>query len=689
MMRLAMEARRLGSSVLRTGVLYWLLAAVLVVPGAGAVLVSRTMGPPPLLGFAIWLAVAPVVPLVWVYIGMRLGEQDEPTRVGALKRAWPGSRGVFWLVDAVVTGAIALAAALLTTVCLVAVIPAWHEGGTGGVVSEAFLAIGVLGCTNALMLAWGRAWRSLLPGGWAGLVALLLPLGGFIGSFIVGSALPFPHASDPGFTSLLATDPWGYFIQKGGDVWGFGAYAPLAYQMMAGLLGALAVGTGIGIARQLGASRRMAAGMVVVGALMAGVLVLMTVEMTGLATLTARPTAAASFRRQEARRELVRLTVGLSRGIAATATVWPGHSGLSALFLNPRLRVVAVRAGGHPVPYSRARSGWIRFSRALGPVSVSYEGDPLVVRESWDAPVVASFANGSGAMLTGGGWYPLTGSVVAQPWKPPVLPYGLEVTNAGPGVALTNLGSGKAGVHWQTTSGLVVYAGRFTPVKLPGMVLWSGPSASAVWAGNLWAPFARVPTYGGHLYLSPGRPQLRQMFRFFGGRKAAIVVSLPWLAVPQAVTALGNPNTELGPAVDPAPNDTQSGTFGFLQSMGKTYANLAGGFANAEFSGLWPQWSPAWLMTDPRSLLGGANRFPTYQRPAQGLFNIIELTWVGFAQWYSPWPGNPPAWAVKLSTLPPTAGRRVWLRFRRLVAHGRWPDWRQIQKLAPAPKARP
>lgn len=688
---LGVEARRVGTAVLRTGIIWWLLAAVVVVPCAGAVIVSRTMGPPPLLEFAIWLAVAPLVPLLWVYAGMRLGEQDESTRVGALKRALPASRGVLWLTDAAVTSGIGVAGALLTTLCLVVAIPAWHAGGFGGVAAGSAWTIGVLASTYGLMLVWGKAWRSLLPAGWSGPAAFLLPLFGFVASFMTGSDTPFSRASDPvGFMNLLATDPWGYFIQKAGDIWGFGAYEPLALQVMVVLVVALLIGTGMATARQLGGSRRMTEGMAVGACLVVGVIVLMAGEITALATPSSAPTAWSSIRQQGVRRELVHVMVGLSRGIRATATVWPGHAGLSALFLNPHLRVVAVRMGGRPVVYARRASGWIRFPDTHKPLSVSYEGDPLVVvRATGAEPVVSSFANGSGAMLTGGGWYPLSGEAVARPLNPPVLPYGLQVTDAGPGVAVTNIGAAAAGLQWRTTTGLVVYAGRLTPVKLPGMVLWSGPSASAVWAGNFWAPMARDATDAGHLYFSPGRPQLRAEFRFFGGGSPATVVSLPWLAVPQTMAALGNPNTVLAPGIGPVPVDTASGAFGFLTSMGRTYETLARAFAGQELAGLWPHWSPAWIMTDPRSVTGGDARFPAYQRPTLGLFSILESSWVGFSQWYAPWPLQPPPWVVSLSALPSSAGERVWRRFLPLVAHGRWPGWRQVKGLAPARTVRP
>lgn len=681
MMVFEAEARRWGSQLMRTRLVWWLVLACIVVPVAGALLVAHFMGPPPLVNFAVWYAVIPFGPFLWIYVGLQLAAGDEPIEAGALKRAWSMSRLGLWGVQAALTGLLGVAGALVSTVVLTASIPAWHAGPLGGVLGHGLAAGLVFGSTGVLMLAWGMAWRALVPGVWSGIAGFALPFIGLVGNFVLGEIQRTVQSVTPViWTSLLASDPWGYFTGKGTDVWGFGPYAAGAHRVVLLMLTEMVLALGLVLWKQLGASPRVRTGLMgtllVVGALWWGVMG----PIAALSRGNPQPSAPASLVNQGLRQELVKLTVGFRWGIQVTATVWPRSSGITALWLNPHITVSRVTIAGRPVVVRRTSGGWLYFARTRAAMTVQYQGDPLRVIGS-GFPVVGSFANGTGVLLTGGGWYPLVGQQVARPDRPPIARYGLQVTNRGPGRVLTNVGEPNSQTtYWRTTTGLEVLAGRFTPVALPGMTLWSGSTASSVWGTDEWSPGANVATYVGHVYMSAGRPNLRYEARFLANGLRAPVVSLPWsTAVGPRLMALGNPNVVRQATTV---NAEGPGTLGLLESLGTTYQNLGSGLNLAEFTGLWSHWSPAWLMT-----AGPWTTLPAYQRPAQAVVLTVQ-NWLAFPEWQPPFSWGKfgmqhiPAWFQPFARVPAAQRHRVWQRFLILVRDGQWPTWTAVQRFS-------
>lgn len=673
MMVFEAEARRWGAQLMRTRLVWWLVLASVVVPLLGALVVAHFMGPPPLVNFAVWVAVLPFCPFLWIYVGLQLVADDEPIEVGALKRSWSTGRLGVWMVQAAFTGLLGLGGAVVSTVVLTAAVPAWHSGPLGGLLSHGLAAGLVFGSTNVLMLAWGMAWRALLPGVWSGMTAFALPLLGFLGNFVLGEIQwrggPLGRVI---MTSVLVTDPWGYFVEKGTDVWGFGPYAALAHRTGLLMLVGMVLAVGVALWKQLGPSRRVRAVLVgtvvLAGALSWGVLE----PMVGFSRVSATPSAAGSLAHQGLRQEHVNLTVGLRDGIHATATVWPRSAGITALWLNPHLTIVRVSIGGRTVATRRTASGWLYVSRTHEAMTVQYQGNPVSVAGGFMAPAVASFANGTGALLDGGGWYPLTGQEVAHPYRPPIARYGLQVTHRGPGTVLTNVGNGTSRkARWRMTTGLEVLAGRFTPVTLPGLTLWSGSTASSVWQSDRWSPNANIPTDSG-LIVSAGRPSLRQEARLFAGSRRATVVSFPWWdGVP--LMALGNPNELRLSTFAWGP-----GALGLLQTMHKVYQQMGPELNSSELAGFWSQWSPTWLMPAQWTAL------PHYQRPAQAVVLTMEQSWLTFPTYRPAFASGkfglqhiPPLFN-QLAAIPVYRRGPVWREFLTLVKRGQWPTWTTI-----------
>lgn len=688
MMVFQAEARRWGAQLLRRRLVWWLVVASGLVPLVGALLVAHFMGAPPLLTFAVWTAVVPVNPLLWIYAGLELGADDDPIEAGALKRAWPMSRPTVWLSQAFLTALLGVGGALFSIALLIIMVPAWHFGPLGGVLAHGLAAGWVLASTNLVMLAWGMAWRALLPGIWSGLTALALPLIGFVSSFVFGAVQSSGHYVRLAlFSSLWATDPWGYLVEKGTDIWGFGPYSAVAHRLVLLLVVGMLIGVGLALRQQLGASRRLRAGLIG-SVLVGGAFVLsLAISIARLSQPSSFPAASGALAQESLRQERVAVTVGIPAGIEASATVWPRRTGLNALWLNPHLEVLSIVVGKHRLSVHRSTSGWLYFPRTRRAVTVGYRGDPLQVAAGGGLPAVSSFANGAGDLLMGGGWYPLTGQEVAHPNRPPIARYGLEVKNLGSGTVLTNVSHGTIRrTRWRTSTGLEVVAGRLTPVALPGMTLWSGAAASSLWRTDRWSPDANIPTDSG-LIVSAGRPSLHQEADLLDPRRPATVIAIPWAngtGVMEPVgsswgflMALGNPN----PLEASSPRFAETGALGLLESMGKQYLQTGTAFNVAEFVGLWSQWSPAWLA------MGQWTALPPYQRPAQAVVLTVENNWLYFPanigagafSWGKFGTQHPPRWFKPFAAISPTRQPLVWHRFVSLIHRGRWPTRAQLR----------
>jgi hypothetical protein len=484
-------------------------------------------------------------------------------------------------------------------------------------------------------------------------------------------------------------------VYKANDVWGFGPYQSIADGLWAFLAVLAALGLAVVIGRHYGWSRA-GRGLVPLLTLAGLAVTIWTGVQVGLVSNPTPSPHPSPLAIGGARKELVRATLLGADGLNVRDTVWPNRGGLNGVWLSRGLTVRGVTVAGRDVRFRRVAGGWILFARTTRPGTLTYQGNPVTVIDTrYPFPVVANFADGNGALLTDGGWYPLTPAQVRHPDRPPVMRFGLNVSNLGPWHALSNVGTVSDGrTHWRRTTGLELLAGTFLPSRFPGFTIWAGPTEAAVWDGSSWDITTGVDAAGGFYrhYVYGGAA------RFFGAAGAGgnvPVVGLPWWAGPAALLPLGNPNPlrPLAPygviATVPMP-----GTIGLLGSAGRQYFQAGFMLGGVALVSQWATWSPEWLG------LGGPQVFvppPAYQVPA-----IHFLAFSVAGKWTAMngviGDGGCPyasitsrAWRdcnARLDRLQEPiynvpASRRVavFRRFLTMVRGGHWPTWAEVDRL--------
>lgn len=677
---LRVEFDRLRLQIARTSLRWWLIIVV-VAPGAGAALINVLMGPMPLLDYAVWVEVIPLAPLFWAFTGLRWAESDQRAATGALKGAWPVSPWTVWIADFLLFGGLALASSLLTLFVLFVLVPAWRTGPLPALAGQAGAAWLVLASGSLLMAVWGAAVGTFLEGAWAGVLALAAPVAGFLANLVVGVATLAPTtiaarqaATATVATSFVSTTPWGFLVDKANDIWGFGPYQGTADALLAGIVLTTLFGISAIVGRQYGWARR---GRALVPALALGAVALAGV--VGVRTAAVNRFTALPHPIQRAtggaRQELVQVHMKGAGGIAVRTTVWPDPQGLTGLWLDPSLILRGLMANGHSVSFQRTPSGWILFPRESQALTLSYAGNPLATgkNSSYPLPVVTNFANANGALLTVGGWYPLTPEEAAHPEHPPVMRFGLGVTGLGPWQAVSNLGKVTPGhTAWRKTTGLELIAGTLEPSAFPGFTVWTGPTEAWVWDSSTWDVTVGRDTHGGAY-----RYAFAQEARFLdaaGVRGSVLLVGLPWWAGPGPLLPLGNPNPGW-PLVAYAVSTTpMPGTIGLASSAGTQYSNLGNLLGGAALVSRWANWSPAWLETV------GNERLPAYQAPTVNFLEFVALWWIGVSPAVGT--GNlDTQFSQAVSQVP--AGRRIEVfgRFMKAVRNGHWPTWSEVHRL--------
>jgi hypothetical protein len=331
----------------------------------------------------------------------------------------------------------------------------------------------------------------------------------------------------------------------------------------------------------------------------------------------------------------------------------------------------------------RLRDGWLVFVRQRRPLTVTYQGVPLTIDAGtyYHSPVVANFANGNGALLTMGGWYPLTPEERADSPRPPVIRYGLEVNGLGSWRAVSNLGMlPPQRVMWRRTTGLELVAGTLAIARCLGSSVLTGPVEAAVWRGNRWdMSFGRLSVNYRHLYA-----HVNDFLKPSGLVGRGVVVALPWWAGPGALVPLGNPNP-LRPYVDygtAGASTPMPGAIGLLSSAGNQYWNVGVLLGGASMASRWAQWSPAWLSLG-NSYLGNAP--PRYQVPAIDFITDLQQgATLPMTLLLAPVPleGNNPL-SQPLGSLQPARLHRLFDEFVGKVRHG-WPTWGALERLVSA-----
>lgn len=654
-----------------------LAAAGVAVPVAAYWLVTAAEGGVPLASFAVLASVVPLSPLVWAVVGVRWASSDRRDSPQSFKVSWPASRLALTGAGTAALLATGLGAGLAAALGLAAVLGTRYPDGWALSAGAVPLAALILGLADALMLAWGSAVGSVAPGRWAALVAIVLPVAGLA----AGTALPASSSSpDAGLAALLATTPWGWFVNKSNGAFGFGPYAAAFGWTAAGMALAVAAGAAlaVGRTRRWTFPERPAAW--ALGALWAG-----SLAATTLAALAAAPKAVplpgpaalAKARGSALASEQITVTFEPGGQITAAARIAAAGPGPVWLWLNPQLTVRSVTRAGQALAVRRRADGLLAIP-GPGPFTIRYAGTvtlgPNLIPEMHRAlaamlgtpltvpNVLTAFSAPGSDLLPAGTWYPIPAADFAHPRQPAVMRLSVHVARAGspPPVLLSNLGRLDPGhTRQRTTTGAVLVGGAFVATALPGAQVWSGPVAALSW-GQL--PPNTLGWSTGYLAWEHA----------MGTSTRPMLVAEAWGPGACRMRGLGNPNpVEWDRLQTPHQRDALVGVFSALEAPN---ANTAAMAPPAVAKNLWAQMSPRWAAIQAGFQLA----IPAWQRPAlmamSSLNNIaspLGLLWhvsaspTLFQHWSTP------------------ADRSYFQGLRRLLRHG-WPTAANLTALAHA-----
>ncbi len=654
-----------------------LAAAGVAVPVAAYWLVTAASGVIPLPSFAVLASVVPLSPVVWALAGVRWASLDRRDSPGSFRASWPASRLALTGAGTAALLATGLGAGLLAALGLAAVLGIRYPAGWALSLGAVPLAALILGLPDAFMLAWGAVVGTVAAGRWATLLAIVLPVAGLA----AGTALPAGSSSPfAGLAPLMATTPWGWFVNKFNAAFGFGPYVAAFGWTATGTALPVAAGAAaaVGRARRWTLRERPAAwavsllwaGFVAAAALAALAKAPQAVPLPGPAALAqARGGALAS--------EQLTLTFEPGGRISAAARITAAGSGTVWLWLNPQLTVRSVARGAQVLAVRRRTDGLLAL-HGRGPFTIRYAGTvtfgPNLIPEMHRAlaamlgtpltipNVLTAFSAPGSDLLPAGTWYPIPAADFAHPREPAVMRLAVHVARTGspPPVLLSNLGQLYPGhTRERTSTGVVLVGGQFVATALPGAQVWSGPTAALSWR--------QLPpnTLGWSTGFQVWRRVMRTPAR-------PVLVAEAWGPGASLMRGLGNPNpVEWDRLVGPHQRDALVGVFTALEAPYSETASMA---PPAVARNLWAQLSPRWA-----AIQGGMQlAIPPWQRPAlsamSSLNNIAPSVGI--------------VWHVSASSTlfrhwPTSAEQAYFQGLRRLLHHG-WPTAPNLTALAQA-----
>ncbi len=382
--------------------------------------------------------------------------------------------------------------------------------------------------------------------------------------------------------------------------------------------------------------------------------------------------------------------------LVGTAELWPKAGKISAVWLNPRLKVITLRSGTHALAWSRTR-GWIRFAGQARAIQLTYRGNPQTTVRSMEGnqPLfVGSFVSASGALLQAGAWYPLSTTEAHHPLHPPVEHFGLRVLAPQGLTTVSNVGVIRPNhTVWRASTGLSLVTGNLTASRLGALTIWSGPSTKSAW---LNASKVSDPDGGRHAvhrldhsYWPDTISQLKRLARLTGDLHRAPLVALLWVQTPTFAPIAGNPNP-LAAAKQP-PGMAGSGLLGLFSGMVNQPNYFSEFISPLAVQAVWASISPRWLQMN----LGGLAA-PRYQLPALTVMGTLQ-TWYRISGIVMDTPAlSPPpgSLAAHLATLSGKARTSFWHEFVQVLAT-HWPSertlgqwWtRQLSVLTPSGQA--
>ncbi len=652
-----------------------LVAVGMAAPVVGYGLVIRSEGVLPLVNVAVLASVVPLMPLAWALAGVRWALPDRPRAAGTLRPSWPASRATLMSAAVLPPLTSGLAGGSVTTGGFLVVLLVLSHGSVMVGAGSVLTCVTILGLTDALMLAFGTVVGTWMPGRWAGLVAVGLPVMGLAAGTLLSDG---GGSWTEGLGAFLATTPWGWFVNKSNAAFGFGPYLGVFWWTVAGMALALGVGAAVSVGRQWHWPRRerpMAWALSAVwAATLAGAVA------SALATrpdTVALPATAILSRIHGPRLSGERLTVtfGPGGGLSAAATVTPSGPGIVWLWLNPQLTVQSIVRAGRPLAVRRRPDGLLAVPSG-GAFTVRYGGGIHLginlipqVRRTLDAvlgptppslpdPMTAFTSTGS-VLLPAGTWYPIPAADFAHPRHPEAMTVSVTVARSGapPPVILSNLGRLLPGhARRRRTTGATLVGGRLVPTAKSGAQIWSGPETAWSWRhlppgtlgwSNALATWARA--------MGVDRP---------------VLIAEPWGPGSSFMTGLGNPNPVVWDHYSNTPHqrDALMGVFSAFQAP---YANTAAAAPPAAARGLWAALSSRWLDAAGLPLLP----MPAWQMPAlTAMTSLVNLAVPDGAGW------GPPPNPTLFAQWSPGHTRAYFRGLGRLLRHG-WPSASRLTAL--------
>ena len=496
------EFRVLTRYVMRSRMLYVWVAAALAWPASFIWLFGGAGSAP--LRLAADLAVIPIGPILYGFLGAQLTDMVHARRAGELLGAWPRHelpRSAALL--AALTGLACVSALLVNGLLAVQAAPTfWHSPGwVAYSLRDGVLEVGLVA---ALWLSLGFLVGQYVRGLWKPVGMVVVPAGLLIGAIAfvasgTGQGGLRPFATVVGGFEVA---PLAWLNGYTSSIWGLAPYDG-AFWLLAGLTAALFLFlAGFACLRAYGRRATLTAGTVVMAAV-TGVLGMSAVRT--VVALNVRNTyapLAATFRR---------IPMAPVRILNAQAIVDVRHPGdirasityrlmsirtadALQLFMNPALRIDALLVNGRRAVTRFHPNGVISVDVPIDPghvltVAIRWSGNPVL----WAAEggsgspgpdtgaFAVAFVGVQGWWLPGGTWYPVLKTTGLVPWN-------LEFKSPANTVSATSLGIASGGSLARLAgraNNLAILGGHISGIPYHGVELLVGADEASVWVRAL------------------------------------------------------------------------------------------------------------------------------------------------------------------------------------------------------------